>query len=479
MTTKSSIHNVKTNLTISSSVNNMSTHTNDLKSSRISIKRPMNTSQFLSTSSTSNGLNTQFRKRTLKFNNLFNAKIKPYRSNEQTNGHQSQQISTSPPLVFHAIAPVALDDSLNSSPQFESDTKVFSLVSSFVIFNLPFIDIQSIGRFQKGIEKESIQNSFLMFVHLQSNDDRPASPASRRIANVLAHTKIKAMSTDRRLHSQSSVSEDEEKSKTLQPILSAIDADADESDNGNNNQLLKFRRFQKTRKCGSSSQSLTAENNHHQRQNSSSNEEENQQSKIITNGTCDRRLKPGSMKISEPTSPSTTTDDDLIKHVHRYHPLDDLQSTMSTGNNESSPIPTITITNNQPVVKKINRFQVKSIRKSQQQEILLANTAIARSSNEDDCSVPNGRSSLHLEPPNIERRNTNTSLTDSEQCTTNNDLVSRLTPIENGHHVRFHVTTQEKKGSIVEEQKLSNHATTTLPAPAPPSSTTSVQEVSH
>lgn len=127
MTTKSSIRNVKTNLTISSSVNNMSTHTNDIKSSRISIKRPINTSQFLSTNSTSNGLSTQFKKRTLQLNNFFNAKIKPICSNEQTNGHQSYEPSTSPPLIFHAIAPVSPDDLLNSPSQTQPDTKVGSL----------------------------------------------------------------------------------------------------------------------------------------------------------------------------------------------------------------------------------------------------------------------------------------------------------------------------------------------------------------
>ena len=324
-------------------------------------------------------------------------------------------------------------------------------------------------------------------LNIQLNDDPPTSPTSRRIANVFAHTKIKTMSTDRRLHSQSSVSEEEdeeETSRVAQPVLSAIDADADESDNGNNKQLLKFRRFQKTRKSGGSSQPSTAENNH-QRQNSSSNEEENrQQSKILTNGNSDRRSKPASIKKSEHASLSTTTDDDAIRHVHRYHPLDYLQSTMSTvNNNESSPIPTITVTNNQPVVKKVNRFQVKSIRKSQLQEILLANTAIARSSNEDDCSVPNGKSNLHLEPPIIERRHTVSTMTDSEQSTAkneccNNDVTSRLTPVENDHHVHFQVTTQEKKKPALEEQKLSNHATATLLTPAPPSSTTSVQEVS-
>lgn len=77
MTTKSPIRNVKTNLTITSSVdNNMP---NEIKTSRISIKR------------------------SIKLNNLFNAKIKP---TIPSNGH-----STSPPLIFHAIAPVSPEDS--------------------------------------------------------------------------------------------------------------------------------------------------------------------------------------------------------------------------------------------------------------------------------------------------------------------------------------------------------------------------------
>ena len=276
------------------------------------------------------------------------------------------------------------------------------------------------------------------------------------------------MSTDRRcVRSHSSCSEDEDKSSKHHPNLSSIDADADESDNGNNHQLLKFRRFQKTRKSTSSSQTSISEINH-QRKNSSSNEDENK-------FNLERRSKPLPIKNSEhssTTTTTTTTDDDLTKHIHLYHPLDNLQATMPMVNNESSPIPTITVTNNQPVVKKINRFQVKSIRKSQQQEILLANAAIARFSTEDDCSVPNGKPNLQLQAPMIERKESTTT-TDGEQPTTK-DKETRLNPVENGHYVRFHLTPQEKKETIIEEQKLSNHTTTIpLPTPAP----TSVQEV--
>lgn len=279
------------------------------------------------------------------------------------------------------------------------------------------------------------------------------------------------MSTDRRcVRSHSSCSEDEDESSNHHPNLSSIDADADESDNGNNHQLLKFRRFQKTRKSTSSSQTSISEINH-QRKNSSSNEEENK-------FNLERRSKPLPIKNSEhssttTTTTTTTTDDDLTKRVHLYHPLDNLQSTIPIVNNESSPIPTITVTSNQPVVKKINRFQVKSIRKSQQQEILLANAAIARFSTEDDCSVPNGKPNLHLQAPMIERKESTTT-TDGEQSTTK-DKETKLNPLENGHYVRFHLTPQEKKETTLEEQKLSNHTTTTaIPLPAP----TSVQEVS-
>lgn len=280
------------------------------------------------------------------------------------------------------------------------------------------------------------------------------------------------MSTDHRCgRSHSSCSdEEEEKFSNDHRNLTSIDADADESDNGNNHQLLKFRRFQKTRKSTSSSQTSIPDANH-QRQNSSSNEEEN----------LHRRSKPVSIKKSEQSSTTTTTtDDDVMKHIHLYHPLDDLQSTIPIGNNESSPIPTITVTNNQPMVKKINRFQVKSIRKSQQSEILLANAALARCSNEDDCSVPNGKPHLYLQAPMIERKESTTT-TDGEQSTTK-DKETRLNPLENGHHhVRFHVTPQEKKETALEEQKLSQNPTAMLmplPAPVPTSSTTSVQEVS-
>ena len=157
--------------------------------------------------------------------------------------------------------------------------------------------------------------------------------------------------------------------------------------------------------------------------------------------------------------------------------------------NESSPIPIIGTPNNQTSAKKVNRFQVKSIRKSQQQ-LLLANVTAAKSSNDDDCSVPNENSNLQLKPSIIDRQHANTPTTDGEHSTTTidnnvNGIGSALKTVENGHHhVRFHVALPEKKELATEDDKQSNQTVVPVPTPAttpaPPSSTASAQgEVRH
>ena len=290
------------------------------------------------------------------------------------------------------------------------------------------------------------------------------------------------MSTDRRLlRGHSSGSEDNENPSILPPLISSAEADADESDNGNDNQLLKLRRFQKTRKPSNTSLPQKPEINT-ERRHSSSNDDEKKESNSIPNGNNnERRTKPISAKKIERKLTITTTDDDMNKHVHRYHPLDNLEANIPPTANESSPIPTITISNNnQPSVKKVNRFQVKSIRKSQQQQILLANASAAKSSNEDDCSVPNDKSNLQLKPSIIERKDSHTGTTDGEHSTTNTDsLINGATSagntVENGHHhVRFQVMPYEKKESVpLEEEKIHHQtkatATVTVPVPHPPS----------
>ena len=380
----------------------MSTNGNEIKSSRIYVKRPLSTTNFLPGNSATNGFSNHLKKRTLQLNQLFNLKIKPFRSNEQTNGHQ-----TSPPLVFHAIAPSSPDDT-------------------------------STKQRVRPVDADALL--------------QPQSPATRRIANVLAHTNIKALSVDRGFRSSGSEEDDN-------PLKShSIDTDADESDNGNSNRLLKFRRFQKTRKPSNTSLPQKCEKID-ERKHSSSNDDENKE----------RRSKPASIKKCERKVTMTTTDEDM--HVHRYHPLDHLQEKIPPMNSESTPsTPTIIVTNSQPSAKKVNRFQVKSIRKSQQPELLLANIAAAKSSNEDDCSVPNG-------PPS------KSSATDNEHPTTHTDgmVNGASNPVENGHpRVRFHVTVQEKKEPMHEEEKLPHHATATatvtLPptTPAAPSSSASI-----
>jgi hypothetical protein len=276
---------------------------------------------------------------------------------------------------------------------------------------------------------------------------------------------------------QSSCSEDEISTK-FHPISSSIDADADESDNGNSKDIKKSRRLQKTRRISNSSiqKPETNSNSKDELQRLSSNED----------GNNERRLKSTLLKKSDHLT--TTSDDDVIKQYHRYHPLDNIDSklTATTTTNESnlsSPIPEMTPSTNQPSVKKVNRFQVKSIRKSQQQ-ILLANANTAKSSNDDDCSVPNNKSNLQLKPSIIDRKHTNTPTTDGEHTATNtenlvNNAVSALNSVEHEHHhVRFQVIPHGKHESTAEEEKTPNQISTavSLPTPtAPPSSTASAQ----
>lgn len=120
MATKSSIRNIHN----SHSVNNMSTNGNEMKSSRICVKRPLSTTSFLPNNSATNGFSNHLKKRTLQINHFFNTKIKPFRSNEQTNNNRSHEHSTSPPLVFHAIAPASPDDIISSTKQTDTEKKV-------------------------------------------------------------------------------------------------------------------------------------------------------------------------------------------------------------------------------------------------------------------------------------------------------------------------------------------------------------------
>jgi hypothetical protein len=292
------------------------------------------------------------------------------------------------------------------------------------------------------------------------------------------------MSTDQdSFQAQSTCSDDDDIQSKLYPKSYSIDADADESDNGNNKPSFKSRRFQKTRQASNSSVTKN------ERRQSSSNDEENKELNTIPIG----RTKPVVFKKFDRSRTTTTTDDEAAKQLDRYHPLDNLQSkilppTTTNESNVSSPTPAVIPSTNQPPFRKVNRFQVKSIRKSQQQQILLANATAAKSSNDDDCSVPNEKSNLQLKPSIIERKHTNTPTTDGENSTINTDVivngtVSTSHPVENGYHrVRFHFTPHDKKESAAEEEKSHNHIPTTvsLPVPVPPSSTASAhEEVSH
>jgi len=127
MTTKSSVRSIKSRLPSSNSVNNMTTNGNDMKSSRICIKKPLTTTNYLQNNSTTNGFSNHLKRRTLQFNNFIHSKIKSNHSNESTNGHQSNEHSTSPSLIFHAIAPASQEEINNLPKQVNGQQKVQKL----------------------------------------------------------------------------------------------------------------------------------------------------------------------------------------------------------------------------------------------------------------------------------------------------------------------------------------------------------------
>ena len=298
---------------------------------------------------------------------------------------------------------------------------------------------------------------------------------------------------------QSSCSDVEQLPNGSRILLSMDDTDADESDNGQKEKSKKSRRLQKTRKPSNSSiqqihptppvprTNLRIEE---QRRSSSNDDDENQESisRLSEIYFPNRRFKISASKKSQQlifttTTATTTTDDELTKQTHRVDILNQLNSksekTNSTTNDStlSSPNPTISAA---PPVRKINRFQVKAIRKSQQAHILLANAVAAKSSNDDDCSVPNERSISQIRPTIIDRMNGNTPTTDGENSRMNSDdLIQRTQNGQNEyHHVRFKVASHGKRESTVEEEKLSAPSTNNIAsvtASMPPSSATPAQ----
>jgi hypothetical protein len=126
MTTTSSVRNIKPRLATNNSGNSMTTNGNEIKPSRIFVKKPLSTTNFLQNNSTTNGFSNHLKKRTLQLNNFFYSKTK----SNQTNGHQSDihsthtNGSTSPPAVFHAIAPASSEQINDLSKQISTEQKV-------------------------------------------------------------------------------------------------------------------------------------------------------------------------------------------------------------------------------------------------------------------------------------------------------------------------------------------------------------------
>lgn len=289
---------------------------------------------------------------------------------------------------------------------------------------------------------------------------------------------------------QSSYSDDEENQLKFKPVLSSIDADADESDNGSNQSTKKARRLQKTHRASISSlQQKHETNGYKDDQEQSSSDEQNKNNKepiSMLNGHSDRRTKLSMIKkydrLAQTTT--TTTDDDLKEQCYHYHPLDNLESKLKISN-ESSPTvnPVVNASANQPTGKKINRFQVKSIHKSQQPQIILAKAAAAKSSNDDDYIISAETSKLSLKPLLVDRKHANTPTTDIENSTTNtnnivNGVISTLINVRNQqNHVHFRAASRDKHDSTADDERSPSvtATATTQTAPAPPSSTLSAQ----
>ncbi|CAF0858252.1 unnamed protein product [Rotaria sordida] len=452
MATKSSIQSIKSRISSSNSVHNMATNDNDKKQNRMQVKKPFSTTNFLQNNSTTYGLTNHLKKRTLRLNNFLHSKLKTNCSNESTCSHQSDRHSTSPPPVLYAIAPAASEEINKASKYAQNEHK--------------------------------------------SNDESKSSVNSR-VCYVLAHTKIKAMSHDQHLtQTKSNNSEEDESSLEFYPVLSSIDTDADvdESDNTPNKNIKKSRRLQKMHRTSISSSQQKHENNNckDEQQQLSSDENENKESNIITNGHNERRTKPSLIKRFDRLT-ATIGDDNTKQQYDRYHPLDNLESkltktktkttTTTTTNESTSSIPKMTVSTNQSSVKKINRFQVKSIHKLQQPQIILTNTAVAKTSNNDHYSISNKTSNLSLKSSSIERKHTNISTTNTEKPMTHinnivNGNISTSINVENGYqHVHFQGTSNEKQDSAPDDEKSPNLTVTavTLTTPTPHSSAASAQ----
>ena len=281
---------------------------------------------------------------------------------------------------------------------------------------------------------------------------------------------------------------------------SSTSTDVHESDQEmekNNKQIMKTRRLQKNRKAsfstinkknGSTPSKTNIRKTEQQKQSSSNDDNDHNNEKNSTKdelASNNRRIKPTSLKRRNHLTTTAAIDDEATKY-HCYHPLDIREQNGQKHPSDStclSSMPTVLAQANPVPARKENRFQIKSIRKSQQQQILLANAAMARASNDDDSPLFNQEAKVPLKSSLIEHKHANTPINDAENSTINVDgnvenAISTLKTDENnsnGHHcVRFLVIQHKKNESAAEEEK-SPIQMNVLPAPVPPSSAISVQ----
>jgi hypothetical protein len=118
-TTASSIRNIKSRLPTSNSIHNMTNNGNENKSNGIYRKKPLSATNMLQNYSSINALNNHLKKRSFHHSNkLTKSASIDGKIEKKINGHHSHtrlSNNSSPPIIFHVIAPAPMSEELNDS----------------------------------------------------------------------------------------------------------------------------------------------------------------------------------------------------------------------------------------------------------------------------------------------------------------------------------------------------------------------------
>ncbi len=142
-TATSSIRNIKSRLSTSNSINNMTTNGNEGKSHGIYTKKPLSATNVLQNYPLTNGCNTHLKKRTVLSNKFYqNKQTKTISTDEKSNHHHHQnneQSSTNtthphpPPDILYAIAPAPSSEEYNhSTKEINDKQQVFDTTKCFI-----------------------------------------------------------------------------------------------------------------------------------------------------------------------------------------------------------------------------------------------------------------------------------------------------------------------------------------------------------